>query len=213
MPPTILQVSETEDVEALLARAARVVLSGGVVAVPTESFYGLAVNAMDGQALEQLLKVKKIRDQHPILTLIPSKEVLERYVLRVSHVAEVLMQAFWPGGLTLVLEASDELPSLLTAGTRKIGVRLSSHPLATGLARAAGMPITGTSANVTGEPPCLRAEEVLEFLGGGVDLILDGGGTEGGKGSTVLDVTVHPPLILREGIIGRDQLLPFIPGL
>ncbi|MBN1105626.1 MAG: threonylcarbamoyl-AMP synthase [Deltaproteobacteria bacterium] len=213
MPPSILRIDETKEVETLLARAAQVVLFGGVVAVPTESFYGLAVNALDEQAVRRLLQVKKIRDRHPILTLISSREVLERTVLRIPPLAEDLMQAFWPGGLTLVLEASDDVPPLLTAGTGKIGVRLSGHPLATGLALAVGNPITGTSANVTGGAPCVTAEEVLSSLGDGVDLIVDGGRTEGGVGSTVLDVTIHPPRILREGIIGRVQLRPFIPGL
>jgi L-threonylcarbamoyladenylate synthase len=210
MSPSILRFSETKDVDALLARAVQVILTGGVVAVPTESFYGLAVNALDRQGLQRLLQVKQIRENHPILTLIPCKEILKRFVLRIPPLAEALMQAFWPGGLTLVMEASEEIPPLLTAGTGKIGVRLSSHPLATGLARAVGTPITGTSANVTGKPPCVTAEEVHSSMGEGVDLILDGGRTEGGKGSTVLDVTVDPPRILREGMILRHELARFL---
>lgn len=213
MPPLIIRVEASDSVEPALNRAAEVILSGGIVAVPTESFYGLAVNALDEAAIRRLLAVKQIRETHPILTLIPSREALPKYVRSIPPLAETLVQAFWPGGLTLVFDGSAIVPPLLTAGTGKIGVRLSSHPIAAGLARRVGLPITGTSANVTGKPACVSAGEVLASLGAGVDLILDGGRTEGGKGSTLLDVTVHPPRILREGMIPVDQLRPFIPGL
>jgi L-threonylcarbamoyladenylate synthase len=213
MPPLIIRIEETGEAEPALARAAEVILSGGLVAVPTESFYGLAANALDEAAVQRLLLVKQIRENHPILTLIPSREALPPYVRSIPPLAETLMRVFWPGGLTLVLHASAVVPSVLTAGTGKIGVRLSSHPTAVGLARRVGLPITGTSANVTGSPPCVRAEDVLASLGEEVDLILDAGRTGGGKGSTVLDITVDPPRILREGMVSVDQLRPFLPGL
>lgn len=203
--PRLLRADQVESIN----EAARVILAGGVVAVPTESFYGLAVNALDERAVERLLAIKKRREDHPILILIPSAEVLGRYVAQIPAVALRLMEAFWPGGLTMVFEAKPLLPFLLTGGTGKIGVRLSSHPVPSSLARAAGVAITGTSANVTGEPPCESPEEVLEALGARVDIVLDGGNTAGGKGSTVLDVTVTPPAILREGMVSRDLLMPF----
>jgi L-threonylcarbamoyladenylate synthase len=190
--------------------AARVILAGGAVAVPTESFYGLAVNALNEKAIERLLAIKKRRGDHPVLILIPSADVLDRYAARISPVAFRLMEAFWPGGLTMVFEANPVLSLLLTGGTGKIGVRLSGHPVPTQLARVAGAAITGTSANVTGEPPCESPEEVLNALGNQIDIILDGGRTAGGKGSTVLDVTVAPPVILREGMVSRRVLMPFL---
>jgi L-threonylcarbamoyladenylate synthase len=203
--PRPLRADQVESIN----EAARVILAGGVVAVPTESFYGLAVNALDERAVERLLAIKKRREDHPILLLIPSAEVLGRYVAQIPAVALRLMEAFWPGGLTMVFMAKPALPLLLTGGTGKIGVRLSSHPVPSNLARAAGVAITGTSANVTGEPPCESPEEVLEALGAQVDIVLDGGKTAGGKGSTVLDVTATPPAILREGMVSRDLLMPF----
>jgi L-threonylcarbamoyladenylate synthase len=206
MPPLIIPTEETECAEDALIRASEVIRSGGIVAVPTESFYGLAVNALDETAIRRLLAVKQIREKHPILTLIPYRAVLPEYVLSIPPLAEDLMNAFWPGGLTLVFDASEMVPQLLTAGTGKIGVRLSSHPIAAGLAQRVGLPITGTSANVTGGPACVSAGEVLASLGEGVDLILDGGKTAGGKGSTVLDVTVNPPRIVREGMVVRDRI-------
>ncbi|MGD9032433.1 MAG: L-threonylcarbamoyladenylate synthase [Desulfobacteraceae bacterium] len=189
-----------------LKRAAESILSGGVVAIPTESFYGLAVNPTDIKAINRLFDVKKRRDDQPILILIPSVEHLDQYVIHVPEIARQLMNDFWPGGLTLIFEAKPNLPQELTAGTGKIGVRLSSHPLPTALAQAVDGPITGTSANISGQPACSSAKEVLQNLGEEVDLILDGGETAGGKGSTVLDVSVDPPVLVREGMVSREQI-------
>ena len=120
------------------------------------------------------------------------------------------MDAFWPGGLTLVFEAGPNVSPLLTAGTHKIGIRYSSHPVAVALCRALGSAITGTSANLSGKPACSSAEAVLKAFGHRIDLILDGGKTEGRIGSTVLDVTEDPPKILREGMVSRKRLEKFI---
>lgn len=206
----ILDIKQGRGLERGLARAAEILISGGAVAFPTESFYGLGVNVSDEEAIHRLFDIKKRREDHPVLILIPSREALVQYVTRVPDTAGRLMDQFWPGGLTIVLEAGPGVSHLLTADTGKIGVRLSSHPVATGLALAAGLAITGTSANVSGEPPCTDAAGVLKSIGRSVDLILDAGKTMGGKGSTVLDMTVDPPLIVREGMIGRDRLEAFI---
>ena len=189
-----------------LKKAAESILSGGVVAIPTESFYGLAVNPTDVRAIKRLFDVKKRRGDQPILLLISSVEHLDQYVIHVPHIAHQLMNEFWPGGLTLIFEAKPSLPRELTAGTGKIGVRLSSHPVPTALAQAVGIPITGTSANISGQPACSSAREVFRGLGDKVDLILDGGETAGGKGSTVLDVTKDPPVVVREGMVSRELI-------
>jgi L-threonylcarbamoyladenylate synthase len=206
MTPRVLKAEQSGSIK----EAAGIIVAGGVVAVPTESFYGLAVHASDENAVERLLSVKERREDHPILILIPSPDVLDDYVLRIPRVARRLIKAFWPGGLTMIFEAKPVLPSRLTAGTGKIGVRVSSHPVATQLAKATGAAITGTSANVTGKPPCTDPEEVLKVLGSRLDIILDGGKTAGGRGSTVLDVTVSPPVILREGMVSRTLLMPLL---
>ncbi len=210
MPARILKTDTQDNLQAAIQEAAKVILSGGVVAVPTESFYGLAVHALDEKAIERLFAVKRRREDNPVLILIPSKEGLSSYVTEVYEKDRKLMERFWPGGLTMVFFAGPILPRSLTAGTGKIGVRLSSHPVPTELARAVGAPITGTSANRSGQPPCSTAEEVMEALGEDIDLILDGGKTAGGKGSTVLDVTTDPPVVVREGIVSRDALRPFL---
>jgi L-threonylcarbamoyladenylate synthase len=205
MAPRVLKAAQDESIN----EAASVIKAGGVVAVPTESFYGLAVDALNGKAVKKLIAIKKRRENHPVLILIHSSEVLNKYVVQVPPVARRLIKEFWPGGLTIVFDAKNTLPVLLTGGTEKIGVRLSSHRVPTRLARARGEAITGTSANVSGEPPCQNPDEVLKSLGSQVDIILDGGRTAGGKGSTVLDVTVVPPVIVREGMVSRELLVPF----
>ncbi len=189
--------------------AAGILKSGGLVAYPTESFYGLAADAANETAIRHLFYVKRREVGNPVLLLIPAVESLERYAAHVSETAIRLMEVFWPGGLTLVFKAQKNVSTLLTAGTGKIGIRLSSHPIAMALAQAMGSAITGTSANISGEPPCNTPQGVLRALGKGVDKMLDGGETSGQKPSTVLDMTTHPYAVLREGIIEREMLLPY----
>jgi L-threonylcarbamoyladenylate synthase len=187
-------------------KAVEVLKAGGLVAFPTESFYGLAVNIMDPAAIQRLFEVKGRGPDQPILLLLGSLLDLEQYAAQVPPSARPLIRRFWPGGLTLIFEAARDLSPLLTAGTGKIGLRLSSHPLATGLAQAFGKPITGTSANLSGMPALSSAQAVLDSLGDQVDLVLDGGQTSGGLGSTILDMTADPPRILREGLITSREI-------
>jgi L-threonylcarbamoyladenylate synthase len=209
MSSRLLQIDEKNFAE-VIQDAAKVILSGGVVAVPTESFYGLAVHALNEKAIERLFAVKRRREDNPLLILISSGETLDSYAMNVSKRARKLVESFWPGGLTLVFFAAPILPPSLTAGTSKIGVRLSGHPVPRALAKAVGAPITGTSANRSGQPSCSTAEEVMEAVGEDIDLILDGGRTPGEEGSTVLDVTLDPPVVVREGIVSREELKPFL---
>lgn len=206
MAARIMKTDTGERAEAALNAAREVILSGGLVALPTESFYGLAADVMDPIAVRRLMAAKRRPEDNPILILIPSRDVLKEYAAAVTPVALELIKRFWPGGLTMVFEARRALSRLLTAGTGKIGVRLSSHPLPTELARLVGRGITGTSANRSGQRACTRADEVMEAVGNEIDLILDGGETRGGPGSTVLDVTVDPPIILRDGMVPRETL-------
>ena len=210
MSAHILKIDIHDRLQSAIQEAAHAIHVGGAVAVPTESFYGLAVHALNERAIERLFAVKQRREDNPVLILISSKEDLESYAVEVSDTARKLMDRFWPGGLTMVFYAKPNVPDALTAGTGKIGIRLSSHPVPRALAKAVGAPITGTSANRAGQPSCSTAEEVMEAVGKDIELILDGGKTPGGKGSTVLDVTLDPPLILREGMVSRDDLSFFL---
>lgn len=206
MPSKTIKIDSEKDLQSALSKAADVIKSGGLVAMPTESFYGLAVSATNTRAIQRLLDVKKRSSDRPILILIPSVEHLDQYVTHTPEIARLLMDEFWPGGLTLIFESKPILPRELTAGTGKIGIRLSSHPVATALTQAVGLPITATSANISGQPACSSAKEVFQSLGESVDLILDGGETAGGKGSTVLDVTVDPPVVVREGMVSWEKI-------
>ena len=193
--------------------ATKILKSGGLVAYPTESFYGLAADVGNEDAILRLFRVKKRQAHEPVLILIPSIESLERYVLHIPETAKRMIETFWPGGLTLVFKAGKGVSSLLTAGTGKIGVRLSSHPVAMALLHCMETAITGTSANISGEPPCDTADGVARIFGESVDKILDGGKTPGQKPSTVLDMTTLPYRILREGMISREALLPYCESL
>ncbi len=204
--PHIIRVDFSKNFQAAMKSAADLLLSGGVVAYPTESFYGLAVDITNEKAIKRLFQVKKRETGKPVLILVPSVAMLEQYVERVPPVAHQLIEAFWPGGLTLVFEAGARVSPLLTANSAKIGIRLSSHPVATALSRTSGIPISGTSANISGEPPNRNAQEVSDSLGEAIDLILDGGETAGEVGSTVLDVTGPLPRILREGMITKGKM-------
>lgn len=202
----ILKIDSLESGKAAIERAGHVLLSGGVVAFPTESFYGLAVDIQNDRAIEKLFSLKQRDKNNPILILLPEKEGLKKYAADIPEQAVKLINAFWPGGLTLVLKAGRAISPLLTADTSRIGVRLSSHPVATALARSIGRPVTGTSSNISGQPPCTGADEVYDSFGKSIDLIIDNGPTAGGKGSTIVDVTVDPCVVIREGMVSRGDI-------
>jgi len=207
---TVIRVDPSQDFQGAISRAVKVLLSGGVVAYPTESFYGLAVDATNEKAIKYLFFIKKRQPSHPVLILIPSIEILGQYVAHIPPNAQKLIELFWPGGLTLVFSAGPKVSPLLTSGTGKIAIRFSSHPIANALTQSIGLPITGTSANISNEPACRNTEEVLQSFKKGVSLVIDGGETTGKVGSTVLDITQYPPLILREGMIKESQLAEFL---
>lgn len=187
--------------EETLHRAAVILQSGGVVAFPTETYYGLAVNPFDRQALERLFRIKQRSRELPILVLVAGIEQLALLASEVPAVYHRLIDCFWPGPLTLVCPALPELLPQLTGGTQAIGLRQSPHETANRLIAAFGGPVTGTSANVSGYPAAITANEVNRIFGGKVDLILDGGKTPGGMGSTLVGVRDRSLYCLREGKI------------
>ena len=188
-----------------LSRAvSQIVHSGGIVAVPTETYYGLGVNPFNELAVDRLLRLKGRPDGKPILVLIGQRAQLSLLVREVSSIATFLMDTFWPGPLTILFAAHSSLPHNLTAGTGTVGVRLSScRPLVELLAVSG--PLTGTSANRAGGLPAQEANQVRTALGQDVDLIVDAGPTPGGLPSTVVDTRDRARLI-REGAITRQML-------
>ena len=200
--------------EAALSQAARVVRDGGVIAFPTETFYGLGVTPGDSAAVQRLFALKgRSPASSPILVLIRHRQDLESLTSEISPSAELLMKACWPGPLTIVFQASSRVPPVLTAGTGTIGIRLSAAPSLQRLLEAVGGPLTGTSANRSGALPAVTAEDVQVSLGVDVDLILDGGRTPGGFASTVVDTTVTPVRLIREGALSRSAVLSVLGTL
>jgi len=184
--------------------AARILRDGGVIAMPTDSFYALGACVFNERAVRRVCAIKGQREAKPILVLIGDRSQLDALVSCVPPAAAVLMDRFWPGPLTIVLPASPRLPAALTAGTGTVGVRLPALSRLAALLRAAG-PLTGTSANRSGAPPARSAREVEHGLGQDVDLILDGGPASATLPSTVVEAT-DTVRVIREGPIARTTI-------
>jgi L-threonylcarbamoyladenylate synthase len=189
-----------------LEGAARILQLGGIVAFPTETYYGLAVDPFNEQALTRLFQAKDRPSVKPVLVLVAEREQVSRLVREIPPVARSLMDRFWPGPLTLVLPARPEISPLLTGGTGTVGVRLSPHPLAAALLRVFGGPLTATSANRSGEAPAATAGEVRAAFGDALDMILDGGRTPGKTASTLVRISGDRISCLREGCISFAEV-------
>lgn len=190
----------------IIQEAARIICSGGVVVFPTTGLYGLAADAFNPAAVDKVFAVKRRPPDKPILILVSNIGEIWRLVREISPAAERLMTAFWPGKLTLVFKAGAGVLPGLAAGTGNIGIRLPVHPVARCLVRAARRPITATSANLSSQSACSRITDIDPAVAGAVDLILDAGPLEGGAGSTILDVSRYPPVMLREGAIPKARI-------
>jgi L-threonylcarbamoyladenylate synthase len=188
----------------VIAWAASCITRGGVVIYPTETFYGLGGDPLQTAIVERVFGIKE-RNRHKPLPLIAADEgAVRRAVAHWPPEADRLARALWPGPLTLVLTASTLLPPALHAHSGKIAVRVSSHAVARELAVAVGGLIISSSANLSGQVPCRDPERLPGELLRHVDAVLDGGLTAGGKPSTLVDVTVQPPTLVRAGAIGWD---------
>ena len=212
MKSLIKKIHPKEPEPEIVEEAAEVIQRGGVVVFPTQCLYGLGADAMNPNAVERIIDIKQRPQDNPILVLIHSKKQLEMLVEEIPPNADAIMEGFWPGKVTLVFEARDILPGLLTAQTGKIGVRLPGHPVAAAIVQQIKSPVTGTSANVSGRPGCNSLTDMDPQITGQVDLVLDAGTLQGGVGSTVVDVTGEPPRILREGQVTANQILESVTG-
>ncbi len=186
--------------------AADVLRSGGLVAFPTETVYGLGANALDEKAVYGIFNAKGRPSDNPLIVHIADTGDLPRLVREVPETAQRLIDAYWPGPLTLVMKKSDVIPPRITAGLDTVGIRMPSHPVARELIALAKVPVAAPSANISGKPSTTTAAHVIEDLAGKVDVIIDSGSSEVGVESTVLDATVDPPVILRPGGITPEQV-------
>ena len=192
---------------ALIASAADILGRGGVIAFPTSGLYGLGADAFNPLAVDRVFAIKQRPPGKPLLVLLPDRDAVHEVAAGVPSAALHLMDRFWPGRVTIVLDALSGLPESLVAGTGKVGVRVSGHPVARALASEFGRPITGTSANISGRPGCSRIADLDNRIAAQLDLILDAGRLTGGQGSTVVDVTGGAPVILREGVVSNREIL------
>jgi L-threonylcarbamoyladenylate synthase len=192
---------------AALADAARVLLSGGVVAYPTDTLYGLAADPRNPDAVQKLYRIKLRRVEQAIPLVAASREQVLGCAGVLPALAETLSLHFWPGPLTLLMPVWPGLASSVTAGLGTVAIRVPDHPIAQGLAAALRYPITSTSANRTGQNAPSSALGVVSGLGTEVDLVVDGGATAGGLPSTIVDATGMTPRLVRPGAVAWERVL------
>ena len=186
--------------------AAALLRGGGLVAVPTETVYGLACNGLDAAAVERLYEVKGRPAVKPLSLMVPDAGAIDRCCRDVPEAARVLARRFWPGPLTLVLPAKDTVPAIVRAGGDTLGLRCPDHPLTLRLLREAGIPFAAPSANPSGKPSPKSAAEVLAYFDGNIEAVIDGGPCGIGTESTILSLAETPYRILREGALPADEI-------
>jgi L-threonylcarbamoyladenylate synthase len=188
-----------------IEKGVKILQKGGVIAFPTDTVYGLGSDAFNPTAVEMIYEIKNRPKNRQLPLLIAGVEQLVTLADPIPEIAWFLAKRFWPGGLTLVLSKADLLPAY-PAPESTIAVRVPDYPVCLALIQRLGNPIIGTSANISGRPPALTAEEVGQQLGEKIDFIINGGKCPGGKESTVVDVTHESPIILRQGIIPSHEI-------
>jgi L-threonylcarbamoyladenylate synthase len=206
MPCQVVQVNPQSPNADAIARAARILQAGGLVAFPTETVYGLGANALDVAAVAKIFAAKGRPATNPIIVHVADIDDARPLVSAWPDIAQKLAERFWPGPLTLVLPKHQGVPELVTAGGPTVAVRVPAHPVALTLLRACRLPLAAPSANRSTELSPTRAEHVLRGLSAAIDLLLDAGPTTGGLESTVLDLTADPPRQLRPGLVTVAEL-------
>ena len=189
-----------------ISYAAEVILRGGLVAVPTDTVYGLAANGLDRGAVERIYEVKGRPVIKPIILLIPDIDAARVFCETVPEAAKTLAAAFWPGALSLVLRKRDTVPDIVTAGGVTVGVRSPNHPKALELMRLTGVPLAAPSANPSDLTSPKSAEDVLDYFDGKIECIIDGGRCAVGYESTIVDLTSEPYRILRHGALTDEAV-------
>ncbi len=206
----VIKVNPCDPQPLLIQKAAEIISGGGVISFPTRCLYGLGADAFNIQAVKRIFQIKKRSLEKPILILVKNQAQIAHLVTNIPEPAERIMKNFWPGDMTLIFNAGSDVPGILTAGTGKIGIRMPSHPVALALCNALSTPITGTSANFSGEAGYSTLSDFHPEIITQLDLVIDAGALAGGVGSTVIDVTLNPPAVLREGAVPSKKILDFL---
>jgi L-threonylcarbamoyladenylate synthase len=198
-----MQNNISSDIQQKIEQGIHILKEGGLVAFPTDTVYGLGASANLTDAVKRIYQVKQRPLNMPLPLLTGDIFQIEEYTESIPPAARILINHFLPGALTLVLPVSDNVPDIITGGKTSVAVRVPAHPVPVALVKGLGFPIVGTSANISGLPSPLTADDVL---GEKVDLVIDGGRCPGGKESTIVDVTGKEVIIIREGAISRQEL-------
>ena len=189
-----------------LETASAAILNGNVIALPTETFYALAADFYNLRVVERIFQIKGRPDWKALLVLIDSVDQAEVISESIPSVFYEIAERFWPGPLTLILPAAKRVPLKVTGGTGTVGMRIPNQPFTRRVIRQIHLPVIGTSANLSGYPPCSSADDVLGQLGGKIELVVDSGDLPGRAPSTILDLTSTPARLIREGIIPKEDL-------
>jgi L-threonylcarbamoyladenylate synthase len=193
--------------------AAEIIKNGGLVAIPTETVYGLGANGLDEQAVAKIFEAKGRPQDNPLILHISGPEQIELFCHHIPQKAYDLAEAFWPGPLTIVLPAKECVPKRTTGGLSTVAVRCPDHAAAREIIRLAGVPIAAPSANISGKPSTTTAQHVLHDHDGKIDMIVDGGPCRVGVESTIVDLTEELPRLLRPGGIGPEELIAVLGDL
>jgi L-threonylcarbamoyladenylate synthase len=189
-----------------LNEAAKWIRAGGVVAIPTDTMYGLAADPFNAAAVERVFTIKGRAAERALPLIAADTEQIVAHLGRLSDAGERLAERFWPGPLTLLVDAPLTLAKDVTGGTGRVGVRVPDDAVARAICCAVGRPLTATSANISGQPALSDPDAVERTLGARIDLLIDAGPTRGGAPSTIADVTRRPPELVRQGVISWDEI-------
>ena len=206
MKTEYVDLRDGKDVKEGLYKAAEIIKTGGLVAFPTETVYGLGANGLDENAVPKIYEAKGRPSDNPLILHISEFDEIENIVKEIPDVAFVLADEFWPGPLTMVFKKSDIVPYRTTGGLESVAVRMPSNKIARELIKTAGVPVAAPSANSSGRPSPTKADHVLSDLDGKIDMVIDGGTVDIGLESTIVDVTGEVPVILRPGFITEEML-------
>lgn len=208
----ILRIDPKEPFAGDIDQAVEFLKNGDVIAYPTETIYGLGADVLNKKAIKKIYDLKARDYGLPISILVADLAMLREYVGEVPEQAISLMRRFWPGALTILFPANDKIPKGLVTNTGRVGIRISSHPIAAALVKTFGKPVTTTSANLSGLPPSLSVKHIQKYFGDKIPCIVDGGECEPSRGSTVVDVGEETMRIVREGRIPADEVIRCFQG-
>lgn len=210
MNTKIIKIDENNMDASLMDEAANIIKSGGIVAFPTETVYGLGANGLDEEAVKNIYKAKGRPSDNPLILHISEIEQLDPLVEEIPDLAYACMEKFWPGPLTIIFKKSGIIPNIITGGLDTVAIRMPDHKIASELISKAKVPIAAPSANLSGKPSPTKGNHVVEDMMGKIEMIIDGGNTGVGLESTVLDLSTEIPTILRPGGITLEDLTDVI---